>query len=85
MYNSKLITYYCRLGGPAPGRPGSGPGPLGPGARVTGPRALGLADASDTSFCTCTPPPAVPGFTFGDFPPSGLFSKTKTNNHEIMR
>lgn len=34
--------------------------PLGPGARVTG--RLGFGAASDTSFCTFTPFPAVPGF-----------------------
>lgn len=60
--------------GPGPG-PGIPPGPLGPGARFTGPRTLGLGDARATSFCRFTPLPADPGFVLVGFAScSGAFS-----------
>ena len=80
-----MIFSHCYLGGgplprprpgPAPGPgPGIDPGPLGPGGRLTGPRALGLGDARVTSFCKLTPLPAVPGFVLVGFASfSGVFS-----------
>lgn len=65
--------------------PGSGwgdlmfPGgpPLGPGARVTG--RLGFWAASESSFCTNTPFPAVPGFVLVVLVLSTTISG-KTNN-----
>lgn len=71
----------CYLGGgplprprPAP-CPGIGPGPLGPGGRLTGPRAFGFTDARATSFCRLTPLPADPGFVLVGFVSgSGFFS-----------
>lgn len=60
-----FFSSQCYLGGGPRPRPGPGPwpgGPLGPGARFTGPRVLGLADARATSFSSLTPLPADPGF-----------------------
>lgn len=66
---------------PRPGpAPGPGPGPLGPGGRLTGPRALGLGDARATSFCKFTPLPVVPGFVLVGFESdSGVFSVQRDN------
>lgn len=70
------VQCYCPLRfpdpGTGPGCPGRGPAVLGPGARFTGPRAFGLADARDMSFCRFTPFAADPGFTFDGFPPPGF-------------
>lgn len=70
---SASVQCYCPLRCPAPGAgpgcPGRGPAVLGPGARLTGPLTLGLADASDMSFCKFTPFAADPGFIFDGFPP----------------
>lgn len=57
----------------------SGGPPLGPGARVTG--LLGFGAASDTSFCTLTPFPAVPGFILVDLL---LFSGTTSVKGKII-
>lgn len=80
---SNVNSLQCYLGGgplprPRPGpAPGTGvaAGPLGPGGRLTGPRALGLGDARATSFCRFTPLPADPGFVLVGFAlGSGVFS-----------